>query len=104
MRKKRIDRNHIVYEIVNTVNGKRYIGVTQAIGRAFNYSAVRRFQKHISRAKKENKDWALYNDMRKYGADVYDVYVFDIVRGKAEAHSIEREQLKIGNYKLNSKK
>ena len=59
---------------------------------------------NLQEAKKENKDWALYNDMRKYGPDVYDVYVFDIVRGKAEAHSIEREQLKIGNYKLNSKK
>ena len=104
MRKKRSDRNHIVYEIVNTINGKRYIGITQAIGRAFNYSALRRFQKHISRAKQENKDWALYKDMKKYGPDVYDVYVFDIVRGKAEAHRIEREQLKLNDYKLNSKK
>ena len=104
MRKKRSDRNHIVYEIVNTINGKRYIGITQAIGRAFNYSVLRRFQKHMSRAKQENKDWALYNDMRKYGPDVYDVYVFDIVRGKQEAHDIEREQLKLNNYKLNSKK
>ena len=29
-RKKRNDRNHIVYEIVNTENGKSYIGITAA--------------------------------------------------------------------------
>ena len=104
MRKKRSDRNHIIYELYNNENHKRYIGVTACIGRAFNYSVLRRFQKHMSRAKQENKDWALYNDMRKYGPDVYDVYVFDIVRGKAEAHRIEREQLKLNDYKLNSKK
>ena len=102
MRKKRADRNHIIYEITNTINGKQYIGVTACIGRAFNYSALRRFQKHVSRAKQENKDWALYNDMRKYGADVYDVYVVEVVRGKAEAHRIETEYLQHRTYKLNS--
>ena len=102
MRKKRSDRNHIIYEIINTINGKSYIGVTQCIGRAFNYSALRRFQKHVSRAKQENKDWALYNDMRKYGPDVYDVYVKDVVRGKAEAHQIETFYLQNFKYKLNS--
>ena len=102
MRKKRNDRNHIIYEIVNTINGKCYIGVTACIGRAFNYSAVRRFQKHCSRAKMESKDWALYNDMRKYGANVYDVFVKDVVRGKAEAHKLETMYLQNYHYKLNS--
>ena len=104
MRKKRNDRNHLIYEITNTINGKKYIGVTACIGRAFNYSALRRFQKHVSRAKQEDKDWALYNDMRKYGPDVYDVYVLDVVRGKAEAHKIETGflQNKHYQYKLNS--
>ena len=100
MRKKRSDRNHIIYEIVNTINGKCYIGVTACIGRAFNYSAVRRFQKHCSRAKQESKDWALYNDMRKYGANVYDVFVKDVVRGKAEAHKLETMYLQNYHYKL----
>ena len=56
-RKKRNDRNHIVYEIVNTENGKSYIGITAAIGRRFHYSAKLRLQKHFSRARKENKNW-----------------------------------------------
>jgi predicted GNAT family acetyltransferase len=101
-RKKRSDRNHLIYEIINTENGKRYIGVTACIGRAFNYSALRRFQKHMSRAKCENKDWALYKDMKKYGPDVYDVYVKDVLRGKAEAHKLETFYLQNFVYELNS--
>ncbi len=102
MRKKRSDRNHVIYEILNTENNKSYIGVTAAVGRAFNYSAKLRFQKHCSRARKENKDWSLYNDMRKYGPDVYEVSVVAVVRGKALAHQIETDYLKKYNYKLNS--
>ena len=102
MRKKRSDRNHIIYEIVNTINGKCYIGVTACIGRAFNYSAVRRFQKHCSRARRENKGWKLYTDMREYGVEVYDVFVVDMVRGKKAAHALEVKLLKEFNYELNS--
>ena len=101
-RKKRIDRNHIIYEIENTINGKKYIGVTQCIGRKVLYSALRRFQKHVCRAKQEAWDWALYKDMKKYGPEVYNVWVLNVVRGKAEAHTLEIELLKKGNYKLNS--
>ena len=54
-RKKRKDRNHVIYEIVNTTNGKSYLGVTACIGRRINYSVQLRFQKHCSRAKKEKK-------------------------------------------------
>ena len=102
MRKKRADRNHIIYELTNTINGKQYVGITAAIGRKFNYSVLRRFQKHVSRAKQVVQDWALYNDMRKYGAHVYDVCLIDVVRGKAEAHRIETELLQSRNFKLNS--
>jgi hypothetical protein len=101
-RKKRIDRNHIIYELTNVINGKQYLGVTQAIGRRFNYSVLRRFQKHISRAKKEDWNWELYKDMRKYGSDVYDVCLIEVVRGKAEVHKKETELLQRYEYKLNS--
>jgi hypothetical protein len=101
-RKKRIDRNHIIYELTNTINGKQYLGITQAIGRRFNYSVLRRFQKHVSRAKQEDWGWALYKDMRKFGPDVYDVCLIEVVRGKAEAHKIETELLQRYEYKLNS--
>ena len=101
-RKKRNDRNHVVYEIVNTENGKSYIGVTAAIGRRFNYSAKLRLQKHFSRARKENKNWSLYNDMREYGQEVYDLFILKIIRGKAAAHQYETEQLQKFHYELNS--
>ena len=101
-RKKRKDRNHIIYEIVNTLTGKSYLGVTTAIGRRINYSVVLRFQKHCSRARKENKQWALYIDMRENDKSVYELFIVDVVRGKALAHEIETKLLKKYNYELNS--
>lgn len=102
MRKKRKDRNHVIYEIVNTSSGKSYLGITAAIGRRFHYSAVLRFQKHCSRARKENKQWALYIDMRENDPSVYELFIVDVVRGKALAHAIETKLLKKYNYELNS--
>jgi len=102
MRKKRSDRNHVIYEIVNTLTGASYLGITVAIGRRFHYSAHLRFQKHQSRAKKENKQWALYIDMRENDPSVYELFIVDVVRGKALAHEIETKLLKKFNYELNS--
>jgi predicted GIY-YIG superfamily endonuclease len=101
-RKKRSDRNHVIYEIVNTNNGKSYIGITVAIGRRFHYSAKLRLQKHFSRARREDKQWALYIDMREHNEDVYDLFIVDVVRGKALAHQIEVELLNEFQYELNS--
>jgi predicted GIY-YIG superfamily endonuclease len=101
-RKKRSDRNHIIYEIVNSENGKSYIGITAAIGRRFQYSAKLRLQKHFSRARREDKQWALYIDMREHEQEVYQLFIVDIVRGKALAHQIEVELLKEFQYELNS--
>lgn len=101
-RKKRNDRNHVIYEIVNTENGKSYIGVTVAIGRRFHYSAKLRLQKHFSRARKESKDWNLYNDMREHCESVYELFILKVIRGKKEAHAYETKQLQKFHYELNS--
>ena len=101
-RKKRNDRNHVIYEIVNTLTGASYLGVTAAVGRRFNYSVVLRFQKHCSRARKENKEWALYVDMRENDPSVYELFIVDVVRGKKLAHEIETKLLKTFEYELNS--
>jgi hypothetical protein len=55
-----------------------------------------------SRARKENKQWALYIDMRENDPEVYELFIVDVVRGKALAHQIEVELLKEFNYELNS--
>jgi len=102
MRKKRTDRNHVIYEIVNTSTGASYLGITAAIGRRFHYSAHLRFLKHQSRARKENKQWALYIDMRENDPNVYELFIVDVVRGKALAHQIEVKLLKKYQYELNS--
>lgn len=104
MRKKRSDRNHVIYLLTNTVNDKQYIGITVAKGRAFRWSALNRFHKHVSRARLEDKDWPLYRDMRRHDGSenvVYEVTVLQVVRGKAEAHRIETELIKTIKPKLN---
>lgn len=89
-RKKRADRNHIIYELV--VNGKNYIGVTAKTERTVNKSVLSRAAKHFYRAKTENKDWALCVELRKLNdKSEIEVYVHEVVRGKAEAHRREVE-------------
>jgi predicted GIY-YIG superfamily endonuclease len=105
-RKKRTDRNHIIYLITNTFNGNEYIGITASTGRAFLRSAKVRLQKHFSRARRENWDWKLYMDMVNYIDDlelVYEVSVLDVVRGKESAHIREMELVKKHKPALNTK-
>ena len=102
MPKKISDRNHILYEIVNTITGKRYIGLTVARGRAYKKSINIRFHQHCMRALTEDKTWKLYQDMRKYEFSDYEVIILDIVRGKAEAHRLETHYIHNYEYELNS--
>jgi hypothetical protein len=96
LRKKRTDRNHIIYELV--VNGMNYIGVTAKTESTVNKSVLARAAKHFYRAKKENKDWSLCVALRELNdKSEIEVYVHEIVRGKAAAHKREvelRRQLK----------
>lgn len=89
-RKKRVDRNHIIYEL--RVNGLNYIGVTAKTESTVNKSVLARAAKHFYRAKKENKDWALCIELRKLAdKSEIEVYVHEVVRGKAAAHKREVE-------------
>lgn len=88
-RKKRNDRIHIVYHIV--VAGKSYIGITAKTDSTIERSLQSRFMKHVYRARSESKDWPLYNAMRKHGDANIFVDIVCTIRGKADAHSLERE-------------
>jgi len=53
--KKRCDRNHVIY-CLTAETGDQYIGLTVAQGQAYLRSVKVRVQKHLSRAKRENKE------------------------------------------------
>jgi hypothetical protein len=87
MRKKRNDRNYILYQL--TVDDQTYIGLTVAVGRAFLRSVKVRVQKHLSRAKVENKNWSICAALQN--ANVIEYEVLEVVRGRKKAYARERE-------------
>jgi hypothetical protein len=90
IRKKRVDRNHIIYEL--RVNGLNYIGVTAKTETTVLKSVRARAAKHFYRAKTENKSWALCIELRKLAdKSEIEIVVHEIVRGKAAAHKREVE-------------
>jgi hypothetical protein len=89
-RKKRVDRNHIIYEL--RVSGDNYIGVTAKTETTVLKSVRSRAAKHFYRAQKESKDWLLCHALRKLNdKSEIEILIHEIVRGKAEAHKREVE-------------
>jgi len=89
MKKKRSDRNYVLYRL--EMADESYIGLTVANGRAFLRSVKVRVQKHLSRARREDKDWSLYTFLRS-NEDVQVTYeVLEVVRGRKPAYQRERE-------------
>jgi len=100
-RKKRADRNHIIYELV--VNGKNYIGVTAKTESTVNKSVLSRAAKHFYRAKTETKNWLLCAALRELNdKSEIEVYIHEIIRGKAAAHKREVEIRRLLNPALNT--
>lgn len=101
IRKKRSDRNHVIYRM-EMDTGDSYVGLTVANGAAYLRSVKVRVQKHLSRAKRENKDWNLYSFLRE-NEDVSITYeVLEVVRGRKPAHQRERELISELNPTLNT--
>jgi hypothetical protein len=89
-RKKRSDRNHIIYELI-TPSGN-YIGVTAKTETTVLKSVRSRAAKHYYRAKTETKNWLLCEALRALACkEEIEIRVHEIVRGKAEAHKREVE-------------
>lgn len=90
MRKKRSDRNHVIYEL--RIGVDNYIGVTAKTESTVLKSVRARAAKHFYRAKTETKDWLLCHALRKLESkDDIEILVHEIVRGKADAHKREVE-------------
>jgi len=89
-RKKRCDRNHIIYEL--RVPQGNYIGVTAKTESTVLKSVKARAAKHFYRAKTETKDWSLCIALRELNdKNEIEILVHEIVRGKADAHKREVE-------------
>ena len=100
-RKKRTDRNHIIYELV--VNGLNYIGVTAKTETTVQKSVRVRANKHWYRAHSENKDWALCVALRALtDKSEIEIRIHEIIRGKAAAHRREVEIRRAINPALNT--
>ena len=99
--KKRSDRNHVIYRM-EMDTGDSYIGLTVAQGSAFLRSVKVRVQKHMSRARKEDKNWNLYSFLRENENTSITYEVLEVVRGRKPAHQRERELISEFNPTLNT--
>lgn len=86
-RKKRSDRNHLVYRLTCLDTGESYIGVTVMRGRAQQKTLANRWQQHQYRAYNQDKDWALSKAIRTY--ENWETEPITVLRGKKEAHAFE---------------
>ena len=102
-RKRRSDRNHVIYMITNVRTKQEYVGLTAvSYGGNVNRTVYRRFQKHVQRAISESKQWTLCKAIRKHGADRFAVTTIEVVRGKAVAHVRELEIIRERKPALNT--
>lgn len=88
-RKARSDRKHAVYMLMNSNTGEYYIGIT-VCGQKLKQALKVRWQKHVRRALTEGKDWNLCRSIRDHGADAFEMEVVGVVRGRKDAHNMER--------------
>ena len=90
----RKDSNYIIYEAVSEA-GENYIGLTRKGDVTVAKAVKERWRKHLSRARNENRLWALYVYLKSGGLDLtWEHKVLAIIRGRKEAYAYERELVK----------
>jgi hypothetical protein len=90
----RKDSNYVIYEAVSE-RGENYIGLTRKGSTTVGKAVKERWRKHLSRARNENRLWALYVYLKTGGLDMmWDHRVIAVIRGRAEAYDFERGLVK----------
>lgn len=102
-RKRRNDRNHVLYYIEHVTTGDFYIGIA-AVNFKGNVMRTlhRRMQKHVQRAFTENKSWGLSKALRTHSPGEFDYGAIDVIRGKKNAHAMETQLINMWQPKLNT--
>jgi hypothetical protein len=91
-RKRRSDRNQVIYYIQDVDTREYYIGLTAVCYNGnVRKTLTRRMQKHMQRAVTESKNWGLSRALRERGAERFVFGVIEVVRGKKAAHARETE-------------
>jgi hypothetical protein len=96
--KKRTDRNHIIYEL-SAPDGTRYIGVT-VITKSAKKSLEMRWKRHVYYAEVKQGNGLLQEAIRQH-KELIVSRVIDKVRGKKNAHDLERRLIKDTRPELN---
>ena len=99
--KRRSDRNHIVYEITCSNTDERYIGITVVSGQAIQKSIKIRWKRHVYYATVGLGPNPLQQRIREFGDTGFKFRVIKRVRGKQNAHDLERELIKETRPELN---
>jgi hypothetical protein len=82
--------------------GDSYIGLTRKSKPNADKVVLERWRKHKSRARNENRMWALYIYLKSGGLDMTWTHtVIDVIRGRKEAYAYERELVKMMEPELN---
>ena len=103
VRKRRTDRNQVIYYIRDTVTHEYYVGLTaMCFSGNVRKTLTRRMQKHMQRAMTENKDWGLSRALRERGAERFVFGTVEVIRGKRPAHTRETELINTLQPSLNT--
>ncbi len=98
----RRDSNYIIYEMTCEDTGASYIGLTRKGALTPAKAVKERWRKHVSRARNEDRKWALYVYLKTGGLTMTWTHrIIEIVRGRAEAYAREREIVKSVRPELN---
>ncbi len=88
-KKKRSDRNHLIYRIVCLPTQEEYIGVTVMQSPSVKKALASRFKQHVYKATVVCPEWSLAERIRTEGPDFFLIEPLEMVRGRLNAFKRE---------------